>query len=213
MEPDKREDKCPNEVLLKDCPVSIDQNLGITACGTEALFYEVLQEFSLTANKKMEEIKGYLEQQDIKNYTIQVHALKSSARLAGATELSELAAKLEACGLAGENEVIYKESDTLLQSYKQMAEDISDFLLNKQEKQNKPLIEPMILKNALVALKQVIENFDFDSGDYIMERLNKFTIPEEYVENFRKLKTLMTEVARDDIILLLNDVIHNMGKV
>lgn len=65
---------------------------------TEELLEKSLKVFYESLPDKTEEIRRFLEQEDYDNYTIRVHALKSGARLVGATEISELAAKLEACG-------------------------------------------------------------------------------------------------------------------
>ena len=48
--------------------------------------------------KNADELEKLLQEGDYENYTIKVHALKSSARLIGAEELSETARKLEAYG-------------------------------------------------------------------------------------------------------------------
>lgn len=65
---------------------------------TEELLEKSLKVFYETIPETTDEIRRFLEQEDYDNYTIRVHALKSGARLVGATEISELAAKLEACG-------------------------------------------------------------------------------------------------------------------
>ena len=54
--------------------------------------------FAESAKEKAAEIERYFEAEDWENYTIKVHALKSSARLIGAMNLSDRAKDLEACG-------------------------------------------------------------------------------------------------------------------
>ena len=59
---------------------------------------KTLQQFYESITKKADEIERMLEEDDFENFTIKVHALKSSARLIGAEALSENARKLEDYG-------------------------------------------------------------------------------------------------------------------
>ncbi|MBQ6734461.1 MAG: response regulator, partial [Lachnospiraceae bacterium] len=80
--------------------------------GIPALDYALAKEY-LTSDKLIEKtlstfydnlrdttdaIERSLREEDYDNFTIRVHALKSSARLIGAAEISALAARLEECG-------------------------------------------------------------------------------------------------------------------
>ena len=65
---------------------------------TDELIEKTLRSFYENLRDTTDVIERTLREEDYDNFTIRVHALKSSARLIGATEISELAAKLEACG-------------------------------------------------------------------------------------------------------------------
>ena len=65
---------------------------------SEELLERSLRAFYESLPETIGDIRRFLEAEDYENYTIRVHALKSGARLIGATEISELAARLEACG-------------------------------------------------------------------------------------------------------------------
>ncbi|MBR0163285.1 MAG: DegV family EDD domain-containing protein [Lachnospiraceae bacterium] len=79
-------------------PAALDTAEALKACGSQAVFDSALRLFYESAAQKADEIERYLENEDWENYTIKVHALKSSARLIGASALSEDAAHLEAMG-------------------------------------------------------------------------------------------------------------------
>ena len=66
--------------------------------GSDELLKNALQSFYEQIPDKADEIERLSKEKDYENYTIQVHALKSSARLIGANELSEMARTLEECG-------------------------------------------------------------------------------------------------------------------
>ena len=76
----------------------LDEAAGIRNCGSKEAYEGVKKMFAESAMEKAAEIERYFEEEDWENYTIKVHALKSSALLIGATALSERAAHLEAMG-------------------------------------------------------------------------------------------------------------------
>ncbi|MBR0163289.1 MAG: response regulator [Lachnospiraceae bacterium] len=61
---------------------------------------KILRRFYDTIEDNAAEIERFYEEEDYENYTIKVHALKSSALLIGEEALSKDAAYLEACGYA-----------------------------------------------------------------------------------------------------------------
>ena len=79
---------------------SLDYDEAMNYLGNEEMMMKTLEIFYKNIEKNASEIERMLEEGDIENYTIKVHALKSSARLIGATSLSEDARRLEEYGRA-----------------------------------------------------------------------------------------------------------------
>ena len=48
------------------------------------------------------------------------------------------------------------------------------------------------------------ETFDFDMAQSVMEQLENYRLPDSFAEKYKKLRVLMAEVARDEIIELLS---------
>ena len=95
----------------------IDVEAGLANCGSMEGYRSVLSVFCRTAASKADEIEMLYKNGDIRNYTIKVHALKSSARIIGAGELSGLALKLED-GKRADMEYISSNTDRLLDMYR-----------------------------------------------------------------------------------------------
>ena len=74
---------------------------GIQNCGSIDGFLDALKIFFDSINSNADEIQKFFDDQDWKNYTVKVHALKSSAKIIGAMELSERARRLEDAGNQG----------------------------------------------------------------------------------------------------------------
>lgn len=82
-----------------DEEASIDWELGLTYNGgIEEMYREILSIFAATKGEKIEKMQNAFTQGDWKNYTIFVHALKSTALTIGCQKLSNDAKALEMAG-------------------------------------------------------------------------------------------------------------------
>ena len=74
---------------------ALDYQEAMKYLADEALMEKTLRQFYESISGNADEIERFLTEEDFDNFTIKVHALKSSARLVGAEDLSEMARKLE----------------------------------------------------------------------------------------------------------------------
>ena len=180
----------------------IDLQKGLDNCGGPELLLEVLKDFYLSIDDKAEKIQQYKDEGDIKNYTIFVHGLKSSARTIGAMKLSDLAAMLERAGNENNAEEIDKWTPVLLEGYRSYKGQIKSAIIENDDV-DLPEIPEDELMNALGSIREFVEASYFDSADDIMKMLSGYRIPSEYREKVDKLQKLMSEVDRDGILSLL----------
>lgn len=82
----------------------LDTEQGIAQAGGCELYREILGDFYIMIEPKAKKIETLLADRMFHDYTIEVHALKSTARLIGATELSERCYRLEQLGKAEKEE-------------------------------------------------------------------------------------------------------------
>ncbi|MBQ6968363.1 MAG: response regulator [Lachnospiraceae bacterium] len=105
----------------------IDKEEGMMNCGSSEYYIIALGLFYDNFRENYDNIKRYFEEGNRKDYNIKVHSLKSSARLIGAKELSELARTLEEAS----NEDSYDEgyikekTPVLLSMYESLFEKLS----------------------------------------------------------------------------------------
>ena len=74
------------------------------------------------------------ESVDIKNYRIEVHALKSSARLIGAMELSKMAEYMEQCAKQDNVLEIERYTSAMLEEYNRIKKSLETYILQDEEK-------------------------------------------------------------------------------
>ncbi len=102
----------------------LDSAEALRNCGGAETFREAVKDFCPAIAENARKIETFAAEGNWNDYTILVHALKSSARLIGAGELSEAAKQLEAAGNAaragdaGAMESIRKDTPALLADYR-----------------------------------------------------------------------------------------------
>lgn len=202
--PAKEEPVTTEDTFLKKLSTVSDLSVtdGIKNAGSEEIYKKVITDFAGSASSKADDIEMLLEKEDIRNYTIEVHALKSAARIIGYKKLSKLAEALEDAGNANDLLCIKNATGELVRLYRNIAEEIEKAEDDGTEKEP---IDDESLKDAVRSLKEFAEVFDFDSIDFVMRELKKYRMPEDFKDKYSKLKTLVAQVDRDAIIELLKE--------
>lgn len=175
----------------------VDIDAGVEACGSMELLKEIAMEFADSADNYCYEIQNYYEQEDYKNYTVKVHALKSSARLVGAKELSSEARYLENCGNYGDIDEIKAKTDLLLGHCLEVADELRQMFAVKKD--NVREISHSEFKEALAAISCFNDAFDYDKVDEIMNMLSEYKIPDSMKETYDEMKKHVLNVDQENI--------------
>ena len=106
--------------------IGINIQLGLDyCCGEDDFYMEMLRMFCSQAPEKKAEIITLYETENWSDYTVKVHALKSTSLTVGAERLAEQAKMLEQAGKKGNIEYIRHSHPTLLRLYDQICETIA----------------------------------------------------------------------------------------
>ena len=149
----------------------------ITAIGT---FFETID-----PNKKV--IKDAYDSEDIKLYTVKVHALKSSARIIGAGDLAAKAERLEKAGNDGDLDLIREKTDELLTELDTFKEKLAPIKGGAETDDREPIPENE-LKDAYMALKEVVPQMDYDAVEMILDQLKDYRLPDEDQKKIDEIK-------------------------
>jgi len=193
------EDKAAFADLLKI--TGIDINAAIERCGSAALAKDVMKDFWLAIDERAGAIEKYFTEKDIKNYTIYVHGLKSSARAVGALDLSDKAEYLESCGNSNNLDEINALTPELLSLYRSYIKRFEPLFAEDDEQ--KPEISVEDLEGAFASIKEFVSASYFDSADDIMQMLDGYAIPEDYKDKYHDVKRLLAAVDRDGLLNIL----------
>ena len=179
-------------------------------CGSAQVFMEAARNFYEAIEEKSAQIEAFKKDANWNDYTVLVHALKSSARLIGASDLSEKAAFLEKCGdeaKIGDKEainLISEKTGEVLAIYRSYSEKLAPLFGISAKTKNLPEIKKQTLEEAYSALKEVVSVFDFDSADSIIAELENYSVPQEESEKFEKLKKAVQSVDQTAVMKLLS---------
>lgn len=101
----------------------IDISTGLSYCqGQEELYRSILVDYADTAGEKISDMQKFYEAEDWKNYGILVHAVKSTSKMIGAMELSEMAKQLEGAANDGDTDAIRAGHAGMIEEYGSISE-------------------------------------------------------------------------------------------
>ena len=199
---DAKEELFAEEIMQIE---GIEVEEGIKNLGSKGFLFELLGDYCNLIDSKALKIEKCLADERIKDYTIEVHALKSSSRLIGAVALSEEFCYLEDLGNAGDVEKITEETPKVLEHYRMYKTFLASFAaMQEREKKEVPKEEVLMY---LRGIQEAIEGFDLDTADAAMEKLEECRLPEECIPLMEKLRPLFADVAMEDIIVVTDEII------
>ena len=137
-------------------------------------------------------------------FTIKVHSLKSSARIVGALDLSKQAEALEDAGNREDMAFIEDNADRLLTDYAAFREKLERIHDSGDEGDKDPIPEDE-LKDAYMALRDVIPQMDYDSVEMILEMLQGYALPEEDDHRVKELARLLKLFDWDSMEALVGE--------
>lgn len=106
-----------------DIPMAVE-----AAEGAKDSVIFLFESFRDNVDKHKQDIITSYENEDFTNYTIFLHALKSTSKMVGAAELSEMAAKMEQAGKTGDIDYIKANYNALIEEYDKVIAEIKDYL-------------------------------------------------------------------------------------
>lgn len=152
---------------------------GMIYCRNDVEYYEkLLAMFADTSEKKITDIETSYQEEDTKNYQIMVHALKSSAKMIGADDLSEMAKGSEMAAKNQDLDYIQEHHAALLEKYRETVRSILDVLrpdepdIQEEEEATGRLVTKEELISTLSELKECLDIFEENEAEKLLAELN-----------------------------------------
>ncbi|MBQ9865689.1 MAG: response regulator [Lachnospiraceae bacterium] len=177
-----------------------DTQQALVYCGNDEGFYEeMLRTFVSEAPDKKASLRKFFDEEDIDNYRIAVHALKSGSRTIGAMQLSGQALALEDAAKNNDIDYIRANHDLLNVTFDGTVDMIVAAMPEKQA-EDKPVADAAEgeWESLLSDLRAAIDGFDSDAAAEIMEKAQ--TLTHESVPCTEILKNVFAALRDYDFI-------------
>ncbi|MCR5187643.1 MAG: response regulator [Treponema sp.] len=173
---------------LQSCDIDVEE--AIENAGGFENWFKVTQTFTRLISKNASDIENYLNKGDYKNYTILVHALKSSARIIGANKLSKNAEELEMLGKEIQAKIsdfeellgqIQSKTEKMLVKYREFEGILAPvFEGSSSSSELKNTMDLEEFEKIKADILQACDSCDLDFIEKEMEKLKGSLLPQEH---------------------------------
>jgi len=176
----------------------LDTDAALKLLGSEDLLWAVLKDYYRVIRKKADHIHQLEQEEDWKNYTIEVHALKSASKQIGATKLSALAADMEKAGNAKNAELIHQYTGSMLEQYLHYDHILAPYFMEQETASGTgAAISSETLQHSFSALRSAIDELDMDQMEQVIQEMSLYHYENWQLDLFRQLKNAVEELDVD----------------
>ena len=190
----------PKKKILKKAISDVKHDRTLTSNDDER--QALIKIFVSTIDESAKKLDEFKEKSDIKNYTIKVHGLKSTARLIGEMSISKKAEALEKAGNAGDWDYIETHHKELIDEYLSIRNTYEG-----QKSAKKPLDESD-LKDALYSIIEMANVCDFTSTEMVLNTLADYELPEGLDEKLKEIRTLLDKLDYEAVASLATQMLE-----
>lgn len=158
-------------------------------------------------DRKCEMIKQYETEERWKDYTIEVHALKSASRQIGAMELADRAERMEEAGNARDGEQIHASTDEMLAKYR-WHQDILKKIFSQesdQKKSGQKQIASETLADMFRRMWDALEELDSDEMEAVLQEMEEYSFEGEQKELLERLRGAVEDIDTEACEAVLDE--------
>lgn len=166
----------------------LNTGAAISLLGSEHLYRAVLKEYYCAIDKKCASIREHYKAEQWRDYTIEVHSLKSTSKQIGADHVSSMAAELEKAGNEGNTELILRNTEKMLEEYLELKDILRPYFPECEAAEVKHQQSEDIF-DLLEEMHDALDNFDTLQIDEVIEQMSRYSFTEEQKGLFEELKS------------------------
>lgn len=203
----------PQKESSTKCSIEIeglDMQSALENCGSEELLLRLLKDYCKAIDKTHKKLDDMLSDNCIRDYTIEVHALKNTSRMIGALNLSDMFLKLEKFGNNEDMDSINRLHPLAMDEF----DSLKPLLLPYAQRDNDAgeEVELSVIKDMLRDMAEAAGGFDYDTAMLGMKALDGYKLPKEILEDFDKLDGLMANVSLDEVAALCSEMVKRLER-
>jgi len=166
----------------------LDTNAGIKNSGSVDSYMSLVRIFYNDMDRNIAELNRLYDSDKLQEYTVSVHAMKSSAWLIGAFGLGEEARALEDAGKRSDMAYIRSHHEGYLEDLGSFKEVLSKVFDETGDDSEKPVAEADFLARKYDEIRTAAEIMDCDMLDDVFSELDSYRIEGEDADKLDKLK-------------------------
>ncbi len=193
----------------------LDISKGLLYCGGRDQYMQILKNYALQGEKNWLPAAEAFEKKDWKNYTINVHAVKSSMLTIGAVTLSEMAKKLEQAGKENNISYIMENHEAMMDEYRRVIRLLQTNLHVSPEQnqeisqQDIPEISDEAFEQKAIELENAMYELDGGRMQELVAELQRFryhgTVLEQTLEPVQKKIEMTDYMSAVEYVLRMKD--------
>ena len=168
--------EAPSRTLFEALQAAgVDTDAGLGYCGNRvSLYEEVLARFAASGETRCSELEACFANGDWTHYAIGVHAVKSTAKMIGAQDVSRRAAFLEAAAKAEHISDIKAQHRDFMDACTSLIRTLRELMPAAEETETRSGAEPVdsqTVRDTLRTLAAALDDFDADGADDALKKL------------------------------------------
>ncbi|MDR1686027.1 MAG: response regulator [Desulfovibrio sp.] len=201
-----RENQQKNAFMLKEIE-GINFRAGLLNAGENPKVYlDILAEFCRDGKLKIREIPDSLENGDIKNYTILVHALKGTCRTIGALQTAHLAATLESAARSGDTAFLPDNTPAFIENLGTLLHNIQQALQLGQPDTVYAALDIRVFE--FDVLKKALQEMDIHTVNSLLQKYAAMRLNSEQKELVAEIERCITAFEYAEAVEKINAVMR-----
>ena len=131
--------------------------------------------------------KNIYDGDNLRQYRVKVHAMKTSAAMIGALTVSSVAKLLEYAARDEKTDVIKTMHPVFMEQWKSLNEQLQTICSVEEDEQELKELDKELLEQELILLTQAMAEYDVDVADGIIEKLSHYRYPDDKKAVFDEL--------------------------
>ena len=144
--------------------------------------------------------KNISDGDNLRQYRVKVHAMKTSAAMIGALTVSSIAKLLEYAARDEKTDVIKTMHPIFMEQWKSLNEQLQTICSVEEDEQELKDLDKDLLEQELTLLTQAMAEYDVDVADGIIEKLSHYRYPDEKKAVFDELAQAVQGLDAEAVI-------------
>ena len=195
-----------SRVRVSESVEGLDMERALALYGDMSIYHDVLKTYAQDMLERLPKLQDFVQEGDLHNLTISVHAIKSASRSVGAVLLGDMAEELEVLGNAGERAAVENKMVSFMEmlnaltlrvrDYVDSALPAGDVTTGKEEREAPS-------SSLLQSLRTVCADMEYEMAERILNELDAFTYPPAWREHLARMKSRCADfdyAALDELV-------------